>query len=190
MDQDVTDSAARRIHQLSEYCREHPVTGPEGHSYTAFQAHTPIAVSPLPFNADVVDHIDAAVAEVVHHTRSVNPDAGPVPGHVAGVYAWAREHTEDADLLAQQRRDTIEHRHLLEHAIRAGDTSVVRPHRCPGCHTLGLMWPRGITDPKGKAMCVNRHCANANGGVTRRWSLAELAYEHVAAEKKLRACAT
>lgn len=185
-----TDTAASRLNELDTYFRQHPVTGPEGRSYTAFQARTPVAASPLPFDAAVVDHIDAAVAEVVDHTRSVNPDAAPLQGHVAGVYGWAWENTEGAAEMHRQRLETIEYRHRLEHAIRAGDNSVVRPHRCPACHTLGLMWPQGVTDPKGRAMCVNRHCANANGGQSHRWTLARLAYEHVAFEKTLRECAT
>ncbi len=187
---DSTDTAASRLHQLTTYFREHPVTGPEGHSYTAFQARTPAVASPVPFSTGVVDHIDASVAEVVQHTRAVNPEAGPLPAHVAGVYAWAREHTENAAEMNQLRRDTIEYRHRLEHAIRAGDTSVVRPHRCPDCHTRGLHWPRGATDPRAGARCLNRHCANANGGTSQIWSLARLAYEHVAAQKNLRECAT
>lgn len=187
---DTADTAATRLHQLHEFFREPPVTGPEGHSYTAFQARTPASASPALCDMGVVEHIDAAVAEVVHHTRAINPDAGPLPDHVAGVYGWAREHTAHADEMAQQRRDTLEYRHYLEHSIRAGDNTVIRSHRCPDCGTLGLFWPHGERNIKAKASCVNRHCADANGGLSRSYSLDRLAFERVAVEKSLRECAT
>lgn len=185
-----TDTAAARLHALHAYFRQHPVTGPEGHSFTAFTARTPPAASPVPFDTGVVELIDAAVAEVVHHTRTVNPDAGPLPARVEDVYAWAREHTTHAPHIEQQRRDTIEYRQRLEHAIAAGDSLVVRPHRCPACRTLGLYWPpEAGRDPHAKAVCVNRRCAEGNGGLSRSWSLARLAYERIA-EKTARECAT
>ncbi len=188
---DAADTAAARLGQLHAYFREHPVTGPEGHSYTAFQARTPAVASPALTDLDTVERIDSAVAEVVHHTRAVNPDAGPLPGYVAGVYAWAREHTQHAPEVEQQRRDTREYRHYLEHAIAAGDTSVVRPHRCPDCQTFGLFWPRtNGRNVKALVVCVNRHCADRNGGISRTHSLARLAFEHVTAQKMLKDCAT
>lgn len=185
-----TDTAASRLAQLNEYFHTHPVTSAEGHSYTAFAAHTPRTTSPMPYDAALVHHIGASVAEVVHHTRAVNPEAGPLPGHVAGVYAWARQHTEHAPDTDRQRAATLEYRHYLEHAIAAGDTDIVRPHRCPACGTYGLHWPAGTRDPKATALCVNLHCARDNKGIHRRWSLAQLAHEHVATEKTLRECAT
>lgn len=182
-----TDTAGARLHQLDAYYRQRPVTGPEGHSYTRFGARTPATTTPLPYDADVVDHIGATVAEVITHTRRVNPDAGPLPDDVAGVYEWARQHTEHAPDTEQYVRDTREIRHRLEHAIAAGDTSVVRPHRCPACQTLGgLFWIPQIQ----RARCVNRHCAKANRGIHRTWTLARLASEQAAVEKTLRECAT
>ncbi len=185
-----TDTAANRLRELLNY-REHPVTGPEGHSYTAFQARTPTAASPALCDLDVVEQIGSAVAEVERHTRAANPDAGPLPAHVAAVYDWAREHTAHAPQVEQARRDMREYRHYLEHAIAAGDTSVVRPHRCPDCQTFGLFWPRSNgRNVKALVVCVNRHCADRNGGVSRAHSLARLAFEHVTAQKMLKDCAT
>jgi hypothetical protein len=182
-----TDTATARLHQLAAYYRQHPVTGPEGHSYTRFGSRTPAANPGLPFRPEIVEHIDAAVTEVVTHTRAVNPDAGPLPDHVAGVYEWARQHTEHAPDAERQARDTREIRHRLEHAVAAGDTSVVRPHRCPACQTLGgLFWDDRIQ----RARCVNRHCAKDNRGIHRTWTLARLASEQAAVEKTLRECAT
>lgn len=182
-----TDTAAARLATLHAYFRQRPVESAEGHSYTAFRARTPAAASPVPYDMDVVEHITAAVAEVTAHVHAVNPDAPMLPQHVADVYALAREHTEHAPEVEQQRLDTLEYRHRLEHAILAGDTNVVRPHRCPACRTLGGLFWQAATQT---VVCVNLHCAKRNGGISHQWTLARLAYEHVAAEKMLRDCAT
>lgn len=190
MGQRDTDTAAARLHELLHY-RQRPVTGPEGHSFTAFRARTPATSAPIPYDTDVVEQIDAAVAEVVAHTRTVNPEAGPLPDRVAAVYDWAREHVEHAPETDRFRQAVIEARHRMEHAVATGDVQVIRAHRCPDCSGFGLHWPSDAgRNPKAKAVCANRHCANRNKGVHRRWSLAQLAYEQVAAEKMLRECAT
>ncbi|MFG2359449.1 hypothetical protein [Streptomyces sp. NPDC048521] len=177
-----TDGAASRLAQLHAYFREHPVNGPDGHSYISSEPR-PTTVTPgLPFNAGIVDHIQASVREVIDHTRAANPDAGPLPDHVHEVYAWAHQHTENAPEDVQQRRDTLEYRHRLEHAIAAGDYSVIRPHRCPDCGAPGLHWQEHL----GVALCVNRHCARRNGGTHRQYDLARLAYEHIQTRKNLR----
>jgi len=185
-----TETAAARLHELLHY-RQRPVQGPEGHSYTAFRARTPPAAAPLPYDADVVDHIDNSIAEVAAVTRALNPQAGPMPQRAVDAYAWCRERTQNAPEAEQLRRDAMEYRHYLEHAIAAGDHRVVRPHRCPACRTLGgLFWPQGVRNPKARATCVNVHCAKNNDGIAHRWTLAQLAYEHVLAERMLRECAT
>lgn len=176
---DSTDTAAGRLHALHTYFREHPATGPTVRS-------APSTTPGAPLNLGMIDHIQSAVAEVVALTREVNPDAGQLPNHVAAVYDWCRQNTEHAPEAAQQRRDTLELRHRLEHAIRAGDFLAIRPMRCPACHTLGLHWQAQTF----RAVCMNRHCANAHGGTHRTWSLARLAHERVRAEKMLRDCAT
>lgn len=181
-----TDTAAGRLHQLHIYYREYPVTGPEGHSYISGGPRATRTSPSLPFNADVVDHIQASVQEVIQHTRAANPKAGPLPPEVEGVYDWCHEHTAHADEAVAERTAALEYRHRLEHAIRAGDTQVIRPHRCPGCGTVGLSWQAPIQ----RALCLNRHCARRNGGVARTWSLANLAYEAVASKKRLKDCAT
>jgi hypothetical protein len=179
MGDDNADSAASRLRYLNTYLLEHPVTGPtEGHSPTP-NPGTPLRLA-------TVDYVHASVREVAEYTYSANPHAGPMPTRADAVYDWCREHTEHTDKAVQFRRDMLEYRHLLEHAIAAGDTSVVRPHRCPDCHTVGLFWRDDIK----KAMCVNRRCAKANGGLHRTHSLARLAFERVALENILAACAT
>lgn len=180
-DTDDTD-ASSRLAQLHAYFRQHPVTGPDGHSYISSEPRATQVAPGLPFNVAVVEHITAAVREVEAHTRAANPDAGPLPEHVADVYDWAREHTEHAPEDVQQRRDTVEYRQGLEHAIAAGDFSVIRRHRCPDCGAPGLYWQQ----QRGEALCVNRHCARRNGGTHRTFDVARLAYEHIQARKNLR----
>jgi hypothetical protein len=181
-----TDTAAARLRQLNAYFHERPVNSAEGRSYTRFGPRTTPTAPGLPFNARVTEHIQACVDEVVTHTRRVNPDAGSRPSRVDAVYDWAREQTENAPEAEQMHRDLREYRHRLEHAIAAGDTSVVRPHRCPDCGTLGLFWQAD----RNTVVCFNRRCAAANGGIHRTHSLARLAFEHLVAERILRECAT
>jgi hypothetical protein len=180
-----TDTAAQRLSELNAYFLTHPVTGPEGHSYTHLGGHHTSTAPGLPYNARIAEHIQASVTEVITHTRNANPDAGQ-PQRIEDVYDWARQHTEHAPEDVQFRRDVVEYRHRLEHAIAAGDIKVVRPHRCPSCGTLGLHWQ----SDRQRAVCLNLHCADANGGISHSWSLGRLAFERVAVEKSLRQRAT
>jgi hypothetical protein len=164
---EASDTASARLRDILQHFREHPVTGPvEGHTTTR-TASAPLSLSTL-------DHVQASVSEVVQHTLNANPDAGPAPARADAVYDWCRQHTEHSDEAVQARRDTIEYRHYLEHAIRAGDVKVVRQHRCPECRTWGLMWSREMA----RALCTNTDCVDRDG-FSRTWSLAKLAHEHI-----------
>lgn len=169
-----TDGAAARLHHLQQYYREHPVTGPvEGRSAT---------VNPgAPLSLATLSHVADSVREVADHTYAVNPKAGPVPASAAAVYDWCRQHTEHADDVDRMRGEVIEYRQYLEHAIRAGDHGVIPRHRCPKCRTFGLMWQQHMQ----RALCTNTRCVDRDG-FSRTFSLAKLAYEHVAARKNLR----
>lgn len=172
------DTAAARLHLLRTHFLERPRTAPTQRSATTTIPGTPVDLA-------VVDHITASVAEVAEHTRAVNPNAGPLPTEAEDVYAWYREHTRHAPEVVRQRGDVIVYRQRLEHAIAVGDTSVVRPHRCPACATFGLSWQPDM----GRVICLNRRCVTKSGS-TRTWSLARIAYEHVAGQKSLRIRAT
>lgn len=173
------DTATNRLSLLQQHFREHPRTTPPAGPRTR-------AVHPgTPANLAVIDHIATSVREVADYTRQNVPDAQPLPERVQDVYRWCIAQTEHAPQDVQQRRDTIVYRQRLEHAIAMGDTSVIRPHRCPACNTMGLMW----RDELQKVLCTNRRCLTKQG-MSRTWSLARLAYEHVAVEKTLRGCAT
>lgn len=177
---DGTDTAAARLHQLATYFRDHPVTGP-------VEGHTPgRSAAPAPMSLATLDHIRSSVQEVVTHTRTANPDAGPLPERVEAVYAWARDNTQRAPEIDQQRLEVIEYRQYLEHAIRAGDwRKVIRPQRCPECRTFGLMWEHAMQ----RALCTNTDCVDKDGFST-TVSLSRLAHEHIAGRKHLRQART
>lgn len=181
---DDTAAAGHSLRLLQNHFLQRPVTGADGHSYISSEPRPTRTQPGAPADLDVVDHIAASFREVVDDTLAANPAASPLPDRVDRVYAWCIDNTRNTSEAQQQRRDTVIYRQQLEHAIAMGDTSVVRPHRCPECGTVGLHWSAG------KARCVNRHCAARNGGISRSWSLARLAYEYVASKKRLTDCAT
>lgn len=167
--------------------RQHPVTGPAGHSYIS-SAPRPTAGPPgAPVNLDVVDHLDSTVRELADYTREANPDASPLPEHITDIYSWCVENTQNTPQAVQQRRDTLVFRQSLEHAIAMGRYKVVRPIRCPACRTLGVMWRRELET----AVCTNGNCLTQEG-LSNRWTLEQLAYDHIArtSEKTVRECAT
>jgi hypothetical protein len=179
------ETAASRLRQLRTHFRQHPVTGPEGHSYVSSAPRSTPAAPAAPAPLHVVDHIHDSVQEVIDDTLAANPDAGPLPERVEGIYLWSMANTRTAEPAQQQRRDTIIYRQALEHAIAMGDTEVIRPHRCPACRTFGLFW-RGEFR---RAVCTNRRCLD-DEGLTSKWTLAQLAFEHVAARNSMRVHAT
>ena len=174
------DTAESRLRALNTYFREHPVTGPDGHSVVSNQPRPTASTPGLPYNARVVDHIDATVHELAAHARSVNPAADPLPPRVEAAYTWYMEQTRHADAAQRQRRDTIVYRQQLEHAIAMGDKSVIPPHRCPQCRTFGLQWRASMQ----RAVCTNRRCLTGDG-LSSTWTLARLAYERIAEKTRL-----
>jgi hypothetical protein len=177
---EAASEAAKRWRDLHEHFREHPVTGPEGHSYISNGSRPTMTAPGLPYNSRVIDQIDDTIAEVTAYTREANPDAGPLPASTLDTFRWCVEHTATAPEDVQQRRDVLMYRKSLEMAIAAGDVRVVRSHRCPDCGTIGLHWEER------EAICMNWHCARRNNGVHRRVTLSELAQRAVEIRKNLR----
>ncbi|MGA5670002.1 hypothetical protein ACPCTG_31545 [Streptomyces pseudogriseolus] len=178
---DTSRDTAALLRHLNNYLREHPVTGPAGHSYISNEPR-PTAVRPgLPINVRIIEHIDRTVAEVAAYTREANPRAEPLPENVEDVYRWCTENTLHAPEAVQQRREVLEYKHLLEHTVVAGNASIIRPHRCPECRTFGLMWDR----MKQVIVCTNAECVDEDG-LSTTVSFARLAHEHVAARKRIR----
>ncbi|WP_055695393.1 hypothetical protein [Streptomyces prasinopilosus] len=179
--EDNAANAAAGLRHLSKYFREHPVTGPDGHSYISNQPRATATNPGMPLNVRVLEHIDRTVAEVAAYTREVNPDAEPLPDDVLDVYRWCVENTVHAPEIVQQRREVLEYQHSLEHAVAAGDTDVIPPHPCPDCRTWGLMWDK-LTR---RIVCTNRRCVDEEG-LSTTITFARLAHEHVTARKNLR----
>jgi hypothetical protein len=175
-----TTTAAARMALLEDFFLEQPVNSRPGNTRRA-TATTPSA----PVNLGTVDHIRASVYELEQHTRAAAPDAGPLPRRPSGVYDWCIEHTEHADERVQRRRDVLICKQELEHAIRLGETKVVRRHRCPGCGTVGLHWRQSI----GRAVCRNRRCRTPDG-LASTWSLSRLATAYIEDQEKRRRRAT
>ncbi|MET8585691.1 hypothetical protein ABZX39_33210 [Streptomyces collinus] len=176
-----SDGAAARLRYIQNFVHDHPVTGPAGHSYIPSESRPTAVHSPTPYRLTVLDHISASVDEIAEHTYAANPDAGPVPSQPAAVYDWCHQNTEHAPEADRERLEAIEYRQYLEHAIRAGDDSVVCRHRCPTCRTWGLMWQQHLQ----RAVCTNSRCHDRAGAAS-KFTLARLAFEHVATRKNLR----
>ncbi|MEW2266905.1 hypothetical protein [Streptomyces sp. NPDC047868] len=168
------DTAATNLRLLETHFRQHPVTGPTERS-------APTVKPSVPVDLDVVDHIRACVTEIVTDVRAVNASPGPMPERVTDVYTWYLDNTRTAGRFQQQRRDTIIYRQRLEHAIAMRDFTVIRPHRCPQCRTMGLMWRVELK----RALCTNMRCLNEDG-MSNAWTLARLAYEHIAERENIR----
>lgn len=66
--------------------------------------------SPAPLDLNVFDRIRAAVNEVVEHTRTAAPDAGPIPADETRIYDWSRQHTAHLNDERQQARETFIYR--------------------------------------------------------------------------------
>ena len=180
---DTGDAAAARVDllELATYVQEHPVTGPSGHSYISSAPRATRTSPVLPVNFGMQDHIQASVREVIDETLAVNPDAG-LPDRLLGVYEWCIANTEDAPEGNQLRRDAVIYRQHLEHAIRLGNRSVIRPIRCPACRTLGLFWEPEL----GRALCTNKKHCRTKDGTSSTWSLGRLAWAKVMEQQKMR----
>ena len=139
-----------------------------------------------PCNVDTVSHIHASVREIADYMAVESPGTlEPLPASAPAVYDWLIRNTDTDDDAAKRRRDSLVYRQYLEHAIAAGDPTVVRRHPCPGCGCFGLHWRA----PIGKAVCRNRTCRTPEGRA-QVWSLAFLAHEYIESQEKRAARAT
>lgn len=133
--------------------------------------------APAPVDLGTLDYMRTAVDEVIAHTRTVAPHAGPAPADAPAVYGWMREHNAHAEHDEQRRAgEAIVYRQGLEHALAVGDETVVRRLPCPACGCWGLFWRPAAR----RAACVNRKCTDPTGGAN-TFSLAHLAQQHIAA---------
>ncbi|MEU3656487.1 hypothetical protein AB0E67_27500 [Streptomyces sp. NPDC032161] len=174
------DTAAHRLRLLQEEFVQPTRSGP-GEGRTPTRAHSPALI-----NLGILQQIQAAVREVESHTRAQAPYAGRFTDRNADrVYEWARWHTAHLEPERQQVRETLIYRQSMEHALAAGDTTVVRRHPCPGCGCWGLFW----RETQNRAVCVNRYCRD-DLGFSRTWTLAHLAQQHISRQNGTAARAT
>ncbi|MFW3477401.1 hypothetical protein [Streptomyces microflavus] len=170
------DTTERRLRLLkAEFTQFERRGGGDGRTATRTE-------SPAPLSLAVLDRIRAAVTEVVEHTRPP-PRRRPRPADDTRIYDWARQHTKDLAPEGRQAGEALIYRQGLDHAIAMGVTTVIRQHPCPACGCLGLYWRAG------RAACVNHYCVD-DDGMSRTWSLARIAREHIARQEAVRARAT
>lgn len=179
-------TAADRLRTLNKYHRT-PLRGA-----TAERA----APSPLPgapANLGMLDYLDKTKAEIIQRAardeqaaRAADPDVhiAPRPAHAADMYEWMRS-IPAIDQGIEDEREAFIYRQGLEHAIREGDTKVVRRHPCPACGCYTLFW----RPSEHQAACLNRRCTTRDG-MTRMWGLALIANRHILAQRSLKNSAT
>lgn len=142
-------------------------------------ARTRAAHSPAPVDLDTLDYLTATVDEVITTTYAANPAAGPAPADTDELYTWYAEHTTDVTGGQRRALDAMIWRQSLEHALRLDDErvvrTVIRPHACERCDRWGLFWDA----KEWRIKCTYNKCVDDQGRPT-RWTLAQLAEQHVA----------
>lgn len=85
------------------------------------------------------------------------------------VIARAERLIREGTTLARREAAAIRDAYVMEAEDVAGATESVRMRACPACGCFTLL------PVKGKAQCINRHCA-PRPGLRRRWTYRDLAY--------------
>jgi hypothetical protein len=85
------------------------------------------------------------------------------------IVARAARLTAEGTTLAHREATAIRDAYVMEAEALTGDTATVRAKGCPACGCFTLL------PVKGKAQCINRHCA-PRPGLRRRWIYRDLAY--------------
>jgi hypothetical protein len=85
------------------------------------------------------------------------------------VLARAERLTREGTPLARREAAAIRDTFVMEAEELTGETESVRQRACPACGCFTLL------PVKGKAQCINRHCA-PRPGLRRRWDYRSLAY--------------
>ncbi|MFJ8677178.1 hypothetical protein [Streptomyces sp. NPDC093589] len=136
--------------------------------------------APPPCDLGLLDHLQQSRRELIDTTRVMlagHPTPQPLPPAPAdeGIYQWMVESTAHLDAGRRRAQDAIVYRQGLEHALRAGDTLVIRREACPGCGCWSLMWRQQIQ----RAVCIQRECRDDIGRAS-QWELRQLAHHHIA----------
>ena len=92
------------------------------------------------------------------------------------VIARAARLASEGTPLAIREAAAIRDAYVMEAEALTGDTETVRQRACPACGCFTLL------PVKGKAQCINRHCA-PRPGLRRRWTYRDLGYTKPAAPR-------
>lgn len=166
-DEDIAKVATRRLKLLRSDIAE-PHARPPGPSG---RTRNPFPSGPIP--AGMLDHLRDAYEEAVSQTRALAPDAGPAPADRSKIYGWMDLATRDLDATKRQVADEIMYRQGLEHALRTGNTDVVRPETCPTCGCFSLSWDAD----RQRAVCMVSDCVTDRRPSV--WTLRDLAKQAV-----------
>ncbi|MFI0929661.1 hypothetical protein ACH4TP_37920 [Streptomyces sp. NPDC021012] len=177
-----TTSPAERLRLIQEHFLAPGATGPRAERVA--RTTEPAAAMRI----DVYDHMRNAVTETVALAKELCDEHEPYeprPAKLEHLYEWLVAETPHLDEERRQARDAVIYRQGLEHAILIGEADIIRRHPCPSCVTWGLVWDRHTKS----VVCWNRHCADDDGQAT-RWTLAQLAEDHIARKNRRAARAT
>lgn len=179
-------TAAERLRTLDTYHRT-PIRG------AASVRAAPASLPAVPLDLGMLDYLEKTTADLDRRAdadakaaRVTNPTVriAPRPANVADRYEWW-ESIPVSDEARELERTSFIYRQGLEHAIREGDTKVVRRHPCPACGCYTLFW----RPMEKQAACLNRRCTDRNG-MSRTWGLALIADRHILAQRSLTNSAT
>lgn len=179
MGHSTANAAASALRLLnSPDLRQHAARGPQERPTRASTPNTPV-------NLALLDYLQAHKHEVIDHARAVAPDCEPLPLDDNQIYDWYLRNTIGAVGADRRHRKYLLARHALEHAIRLGETNVVRKHPCPECGGWGLFW-----DDLGKrARCSDVDCRTPDG-MAFSFTLARLAAQEAQETEMWRRSAT
>lgn len=180
-------TAAERLRTLDTYHRT-PIRGAQAvRAAPSSIPGTPVSIGMLDYLDRTGDEIDQLAARDEAAARAVDPTLliAPKPAALAARYEWW-ESIPVPDQAREDDRARVIYRQGLEHAIREGDTKVVRKHPCPACGCYTLMWARRGGNV---AVCPNLRCVDADG-MSHTWTLTQIADHHILAERMLKNRAT
>lgn len=170
MGHEDTAAAADRLTLLRRYHLAPAPPRPDGQPRAAIH---PTARAPV--DLALIDYVTGVVAEAAAFVHATTPPDQPLPAGPGPdrLYDWIDAHTGHLDTARAAARDALVYRQALEHALRAGDETVIRREACPACGCLGLFW----SPERQRARCAYAPCRTKGRPST--WTLAQLATAHV-----------
>ena len=121
-------------------------------------------------NLGLLDHFERTVRDAKTAVRAAVPTAKPAPADMAAYYQWIEEETAALDRQRARGIEVLVYRQGLEHAMRLGETAVLRREQCPRCACWSLQW-RAVTR---QAACLVAWCRDRRGAPS-TWTLQQVA---------------